>query len=121
MANAGEAIGNSPFCGWSAEDFLKRDFAPKEPLITNLVHRRDLIALGARRRHGKTSFTTDIGVALAVPEPQFLGYEIPKPRRSLTFSQIWLCWDRRQAAPARRIQPRLPLCLCRRPGWLRSR
>ena len=56
----------STFAGWSAEDFLKRPFPLKEPLITNLVHRRDLIALGARRRHGKTSFTTDMGVALAV-------------------------------------------------------
>lgn len=83
MASAGEANGNGPFCGWVAEDFLKRAFPPKEPLITNLIHRRDLTALGARRRNGKTSFTTHMSVALAVAEPQFLGYEIPEPRRSL--------------------------------------
>jgi hypothetical protein len=69
--------------GSSAEEFLKQPFPEKEPLITNLVHRRDLIALGARRRHGKTSFTTHMAVALAVPEPEFLGYQIPEARRSL--------------------------------------
>jgi len=71
------------FIGWSAEEFLKRPFPPQEPLITNLVHRRDLIGFGARRRHGKTSLTTHMGVALAVPEREFLGYEIPTARRSL--------------------------------------
>ncbi len=67
----------------TAERFLQMTFPPKEPLVQDLVHRRDLVALGARRRHGKTSLITNLGVALAAPVDDFLGYKIPKPRRSL--------------------------------------
>ena len=69
--------------GWLAEEFLSREFPPKEPLLQGLLHRRDLVAFGARRRHGKTSFITNLAVALAIPTPDFLGYGIPAPRRSL--------------------------------------
>ena len=69
----------------TAEDFLQRTFPPKIALVENLVCRRDLVALGARRRHGKTTFVMQLAVDLAVPAPSFLGYNIPKPSRSLLF------------------------------------
>jgi hypothetical protein len=74
-----------PLKAWSAEDYIARSFPPKEPLLKGLLHRRDMVALGARRRHGKTSLITNIAVAGAVPLPEFLGYEIPKAFRSLLF------------------------------------
>ncbi len=74
-----------PIQAWTAEEFNARVFPPKEPLIERLLHRRDLVALGARRRGGKTSFITNIAVALGLPMPDFLGYKIPEARRSLLF------------------------------------
>jgi hypothetical protein len=68
---------------WTIEDFLARDIAPKDPLVTGLLHRRDMVALGARRRHGKTSLVTHLAVDLAVGEKTFLGYSIASPARSL--------------------------------------
>jgi RecA-family ATPase len=62
---------------------MSRSIPAKEPLVEGLVHRRDLIALGARRRNGKTSFVTDLAVSVAVGEPDFLGYGIPDARRVL--------------------------------------
>jgi AAA domain len=70
---------------WTAEDFIARTFPPKEPLLKGLLHRRDMVALGARRRHGKTSLITNIAVAGAIPRSEFLGYEIPQAFRSLLF------------------------------------
>ena len=67
----------------TAEEFLNREYPAKEPLIEHLLHRRDLVALGARRRNGKTTFLTDLGVALAMPARDFLGYAIPERRRTL--------------------------------------
>src|SRR5690242_888455 len=72
-----------PLASWSAEDYLSRSFRAKEPLLTGLLHQRDMVALGARRRHGKTTLITDIAVGLALPLPNFLGYTIPSARRSL--------------------------------------
>jgi hypothetical protein len=71
------------FVAQSAEEFMKRRFPPKELLIENLLHRRDLVALGARRRNGKTSFLTNMAVALATGAPEFAGFAIPRPRRTL--------------------------------------
>jgi len=68
--------------GCTGEDFLKRAIPPKEPLIKDLLHRRDLVTLAGRRRHGKTTFLTNLCVALALGN-DFLGYEIPEPRRCL--------------------------------------
>jgi hypothetical protein len=75
--------GDSGLRSWSAEEFLRIKFPPKEPLVKNLVHRRDMVTLGARRRHGKTSLLTHMAVALAVPVADFLGYEVSEPGRSL--------------------------------------
>jgi hypothetical protein len=66
----------------TAEEFLAREYPEKEPLARGLLHRRDLVALGARRRNGKTTFLSNLAVALA-SAPAFLGYEIPEPRRTL--------------------------------------
>jgi AAA domain len=69
----------------SAEEYVSLVFPPKEVLITGLLHKRDLVALGARRRHGKTCLVTNLAVALAAPVHDFLGYEIPHAARSLLF------------------------------------
>jgi len=86
-APPGQAKNNaaSGLRAWSAEDYLARRFPPKEPLVTGLLHRRDLVAFGARRRNGKTSLVTNLAVAGAVPVGDFLGYKIPAPWRSLLF------------------------------------
>lgn len=68
---------------WSAEEFLDRRFEAKEPLIEGLLHKRDLVALAGRRREGKTTLAVNLGVALAIPSKEFLGYPIPKAGRSL--------------------------------------
>src|SRR5712691_4476583 len=67
----------------TAEEFLAREYPEKEPLAEHLLHRRDLVAFGARRRNGKTTFLTNLAVALAVPASEFLGYAIPSRRRTL--------------------------------------
>jgi hypothetical protein len=67
----------------SAEDFLARSFRVKEPLVEGLVHRRDLVAFGARRRNGKTTFLTNLAVPMASGAEEFLGYKIPQRRRTL--------------------------------------
>jgi hypothetical protein len=67
----------------TAEQFLARPYPPKEPLLQGLLHRRDLVAFGAKRRNGKTSLLTNLAVALATGAPEFLGYTIPSARRSL--------------------------------------
>ena len=67
----------------TAEQFLERKYPTKEPLLDGLLHRRDMVAFGARRRHGKTTLLTNIAVALAANVDQFLGYKIPERRRSL--------------------------------------
>ena len=51
--------------------------------MTGLLHRRDLVALGARRRHGKTNLALNLAVSLAEPASEFLGYPIPQARRTL--------------------------------------
>ncbi len=68
--------------GWLAEEFLELQIPPKEPLVKDLLHLRDLVTLAGRRRHGKTTFLSNLCVALALGN-DFLGYEIPEPRRSL--------------------------------------
>ena len=68
--------------GWSTEKFLQRQIPPKEPLVKDLLHRRDLVTCAGRRRHGKTTFLINLCVAIASSN-KFLGYEIPEHRRSL--------------------------------------
>ena len=67
----------------SAEEFLAVEIPEKEPIIDGLVHRRDLVGFGARRRHGKTSVMINMTVEGAVGAPDFLGYSIPRAFRSL--------------------------------------
>jgi len=67
----------------SAEEFLAVEILDKAPIVDGLVHKRDLVAFAARRRHGKTSLVTNLAVEGAVGAPDFLGYPIPQPFRSL--------------------------------------
>jgi hypothetical protein len=60
----------------SAAEFLQLTLPPKEPIIRGICYRRDLIALGGRRRHGKTNFCLNLGIGLTEPWLDFLGYEI---------------------------------------------
>ena len=46
----------------SAEEFLAVEIPDKVPVIDGLVHKRDLVAFAARRRHGKTSLVTNLAV-----------------------------------------------------------
>lgn len=67
----------------TASEFLQRSIEAKPPIVQDLLHKRDLVALGARRRHGKTGFLIDLAVSLAEGEPDFLGYAIPKAAKTL--------------------------------------
>jgi hypothetical protein len=66
-------------------DFLTKTLPEKEPLIEGLLHRRDLVALGARRRNGKTTFLLNLAIAGASGAKSFIGYPIPKPFSTLLF------------------------------------
>src|SRR5262249_10602001 len=65
--------------------FQARAITPKEPIIDGLISRRDLVALGARRRHGKTTLLIQLALDLAFSVAAFLGYVIPQARRTLLF------------------------------------
>jgi hypothetical protein len=67
----------------TAGEFLERPLPPKEPLVEGLLNRRDIVAFGGRRRHGKTTFVGNLALALTLPKTEFLGYRIPKPVRVL--------------------------------------
>ena len=67
----------------SGEQFLKVEIPEKEPVIEGLVHRRDLVAFAARRRHGKTSVMINMAAEGAVGALHFLGYKIRQAFRSL--------------------------------------
>jgi AAA domain len=67
----------------SATEFLKKSLPPKAPIIKGLLHHRDLVALGARRRHGKTNFAINLALSLAEGEGDFLGYPIAKAAKTL--------------------------------------
>lgn len=69
---------------WSLSTFLALDTPPKEPIIHGLLSRRDLIGFAGRRRHGKTTFTLNLGVSLASGRP-LLGYDIERPFRVAAF------------------------------------
>jgi len=69
----------------TVETFLQRDFPEKEPLIDGLLYRRDLITLGGRRRHGKTSLISTVGASLALGLPDFLGFKIAQATRVMMF------------------------------------
>jgi hypothetical protein len=65
--------------------FLKQEFPPKEPLIEGVLYRRDMISLTGRRRHGKTTFLHNLALAGALGKPEFLGFKIPRPFRTISF------------------------------------
>ena len=67
----------------TATDFLKRKLPVKAPIIEGLLYHRDMVALGARRRHGKTTFVIDLALSLAEGKGEFLGYKIAGPAKTL--------------------------------------
>ena len=67
----------------TATDFLKRKLPVKAPIIDGLLFHRDMVALGARRRHGKTTFVIDLALSLAEGTGDFLGYPIVGPAKTL--------------------------------------
>lgn len=66
----------------SLQNFLDIPTQEKEPLIHNLLYRRDLVGFGGRRRNGKTTLSLNISVSLAAGR-NFLDYQIDKPRKVL--------------------------------------
>jgi len=66
-------------------EFLNKALPKKEPLVEGLLYRRDNCILVARRRHGKTTLVSNLGLALTLPKPDFLGYPIPEVRRVTIF------------------------------------
>ncbi len=66
-------------------DFLNQTLPVKEPLVNGLLHRRDLVAVGARRRNGKTTLVLNLAIAGTTGAQTFLGYEIPRPFTSVLF------------------------------------
>lgn len=73
---------SSEIIGWNCSDFLNHKFPPKDPLVEGLLHRRDMVAFVARRRHGKTTFLLNLAVAGATAT-NFIGHKIPTPFRTL--------------------------------------
>lgn len=66
---------------WTAADFLNRDLPAKEAVVETLLYLRDIVTFAGRRRHGKTTFLCNLAIAVALGLKDFLGYNIPKPRR----------------------------------------
>jgi hypothetical protein len=62
--------------------FWDRDFPRKDSLIESLLYRRDIVAFAGRRRHGKTTFITNLVLSLIL-KSDFLGYGIPSSVRVL--------------------------------------
>jgi hypothetical protein len=68
-----------------ASTFLQRTFPPKEPLIENILYKRDMVSLTGRRRHGKTTFVLNLAVAGASGRAEYLGYRILRPFTTVLF------------------------------------
>ena len=66
-------------------DFLNKPLPKKEPFVEGLVYRRDNCTLVARRRNGKTTLISNLALALTLPKPEFLGYQVPEARRVAIF------------------------------------
>ena len=58
---------------------------PKEPLIEEVLYRRDRISLTGRRRNGKTTLLHNLALAAAAGLPNYLAYRIPRPFSVLSF------------------------------------
>lgn len=69
----------------SLRAFLERKYSPSDAFVEGLLNRRDFVAFGGRRRHGKTTFLLDLSIALASGRADIIGYKIPAPRRVLGF------------------------------------
>jgi hypothetical protein len=72
-----------PFPALTVSEFLEKKLRPLTPLIGNILHAQEVVALVARRRNGKTTLLTDMLMTAADGEPDWLGFEIPSPVSSL--------------------------------------
>jgi hypothetical protein len=79
----GDRFGRAAAVVQTLEAFLGKAFAEKRPLITGLLHSRDLVTFGARRRNGKTTKMMNLAADGATGEPTYLGYPIVEPFRTL--------------------------------------
>jgi hypothetical protein len=73
----------STVTAWLGPDFYQRKLPAKEPLVEGILFRRDIIGFIGRRRDGKTSLALNLGLRLAGGTSQFLGYQVPCPKRVL--------------------------------------
>lgn len=67
------------------DDFITKDFPPKEPLIEGILYRRDRVSVTGRGREGKTTLISNVALAGSMGRPHYLGFSIPKPFNVLCF------------------------------------
>jgi hypothetical protein len=67
------------------DSFMQRKFPPKIALVEGVLHKRDIISLTGRRRHGKTTLLSNLAAAGASGRGEYLGYRIPLPFTSVFF------------------------------------
>jgi hypothetical protein len=72
-----------PYDCLTCETFLQEKRAPMKPLIGEILHAKEVVALVARRRNGKTTLLTDMLAAAAEGSQEWLGFAISEPLRSL--------------------------------------
>jgi hypothetical protein len=73
------------FTPQTLDAFCTRAFPEKTPLIEHVLNRRDQISLTGRRRHGKTTLLSNIAIAGACGDPDYLGFRIPAPFTTVAF------------------------------------
>ncbi|MCH7575208.1 MAG: AAA family ATPase [Candidatus Marinimicrobia bacterium] len=73
----------SPFVLESGFALLSREFNQSEPLVGEILGANKKIVVAAPDGVGKSLFTHQMGIVLAVGADDFLGFHIPRPRRVL--------------------------------------
>jgi hypothetical protein len=72
-----------PFKALTIAQFLAKGIRPLKPLIGDILHAQEIVAMIARRRNGKTTLLTDMLMTAADGEPDWLGFAIPEPLTTL--------------------------------------
>lgn len=68
---------------WDANAFRGHTVPPVEPLVGDILHKQEVVALVARRRSGKTSLLTGLAVAGYLGDRHWLEFDIPGPFSTL--------------------------------------